>query len=157
MLAQARSVDKIAANLRALRGATATRTEIDLGAFAEAEGLAMPSGNNRLPSRLRNWVFQKREALMSDYRNPNDPLRPDAPYDPALKVALAWLVFLVAVIIGFTVGIGHMPNRTNINRIADNKHLTEMQLAPNNPASRIYSPHTSIIPIENPNPPRPKP
>jgi hypothetical protein len=54
----------------------------------------------------------------SDYRNPNDPLRRDAPYDPdarAMNATWGWIaaaIFLV-VVLAVAFGIGHQPGQFN--------------------------------------------
>jgi hypothetical protein len=54
----------------------------------------------------------------SDYRNPNDPLRREPPYDPdarAMNATWGWIaaaVFLV-VVLAVAFGIGHQPGQFN--------------------------------------------
>jgi hypothetical protein len=55
---------------------------------------------------------------MSDYRNPNDPLRRDPPYDPdarAMNATWGWIaaaVFLV-VVLAVAFGVGHQSGQYN--------------------------------------------
>jgi hypothetical protein len=91
---------------------------------------------------------------MSDYRNPNDPLQRDSPYDLSSRignVASGWVaggVFLV-IVIGLVLGIGHMPNQANHNTTVNN--ATPPVAQPSGPASRTYSP-TPMSPEQNPAP-----
>jgi hypothetical protein len=54
----------------------------------------------------------------SDYRNPNDPLRHEPPYDPdarAMNATWGWIaaaVFLV-VVLAVAFGVGHQPSQFN--------------------------------------------
>jgi hypothetical protein len=98
---------------------------------------------------------------MSDYRNPNDPLQRDSPYDLNARtgnVASGWIaggVFLV-IIIGLAFGIGHMPNHTNNNSVANNTSVPAT--TPSGPASRTYSPTpmSPMSPAPNPGPAQPQ-
>jgi hypothetical protein len=89
---------------------------------------------------------------MSDYRNPNDPLQRDSPYDLNARignVASGWVaggVFLV-IVIGLAFGIGHMPNQANHNTNVNNAPPSTVQ--PSGPAGRTYSP-TPMSPIQAP-------
>jgi hypothetical protein len=89
---------------------------------------------------------------MSDYSNLNDPSRRDPPADlNARDGASGWIaggVFLV-IIIGLAFGIGHMPNHTNNNSMANNTPPPATQPAPSGPASRTYSP-TPMSPAQSP-------
>jgi hypothetical protein len=91
---------------------------------------------------------------MSDYRNPNDPLQRDSPYDLNARTgnaASGWIagaVFLV-IVIGIAFGIGHMPNQANTNTTGNNVPAT--QPAPSGPASRTFSP-TPMSPPQTPTP-----
>jgi hypothetical protein len=89
---------------------------------------------------------------MSDYRNPNDPLQRDSPYDLNVRtgnVASGWIaggVFLV-IVIGLAFGIGHTPNQANHGTTANNTSPPAVQ--PSGPASRTYSP-TPMSPLQSP-------
>jgi hypothetical protein len=89
---------------------------------------------------------------MSDYRNPNDPLQRDSPYDLNARtsnVASGWIaggVFLV-IVIGLAFGIGHTPNQANQSATANNTSPPAVQ--PSGPASRTYSP-TPMSPLQSP-------
>jgi hypothetical protein len=90
---------------------------------------------------------------MSDYRNPDDPSRPDSPYDlngRTGNAASGWIaggVFLV-IIIGLAFGVGHMPNHGNDTPATDTS-APATQPAPSGPASRTYSP-TPMSPMQSP-------
>jgi hypothetical protein len=91
---------------------------------------------------------------MSDYRNQNDPLQRDSPYDLNARtgnVASGWVAggVLLAVVIGLVLGIGHMPNQANHNTTVNNASPPMVQ--PSGPASRTYSP-TPMNPERNPAP-----
>lgn len=97
---------------------------------------------------------------MSEYRNPNDPLQRDLPYDLNSRtgnVASGWVaggVFLV-IVIGLVLDIGHMPNQANHNTTIDSASPPAAQ--PSGPASRTYSP-TPMNPEQNATPgPAPAP
>jgi hypothetical protein len=82
---------------------------------------------------------------MSDYRNPNDPLRSDTPYDPNVRGTNAtwgWIagaVFLV-VVLAIAFGIGHSPNQSGTNVANNTPPATQMAPAPNGPANPAYTP-----------------
>jgi hypothetical protein len=90
---------------------------------------------------------------MSDYRNPNDPMQRDSPYDLNARTgnaASGWIAggVLLVIIIGLLFGVGHMPNQDN-NKTANNIPPPATQLAPSGPATRTYSP-TPISPVQTP-------
>jgi hypothetical protein len=74
------------------------------GASRNRAGSGKLSANNR------------KEAMMSDYRDPNDPLMRNTAYEPAAgRTGTVWgwiaaAVFLV-IILGIAFGVGHEPNR----------------------------------------------
>lgn len=92
---------------------------------------------------------------MSDYHNPNDPLRQDTPYDLNARSSNAtwgWIagaVFLV-VIIALAFGIGRSPNQAG-SKVANNTPPVTSQPAPG-PGNRSFTP----APV-NPAPTNPAP
>jgi hypothetical protein len=98
-------------------------------------------------------VLKNGRPVMSDYRNPNDLLQRDSPYDLNARtgnVASGWIaggVFLV-ILIGLVFGIGHLPNQAKQNTPVNNASPMA-QPAPSGPATRTYSP-TPMSPVQNP-------
>jgi hypothetical protein len=98
---------------------------------------------------------------VSDYRNSNDPLQRDSPYDLNARTgntASGWIaggVFLV-IVIGLVFGIGHMPNQSTQSTTVNNAPPPMTQPAPAGTASRTYSP-TPMSPPQTPAPAQPQP
>jgi hypothetical protein len=86
---------------------------------------------------------------MSEYRNTNDPLRRDTPYDPNSRGGTGgwgWAAgaVLVVILLALAFGIGHAPNQTGPNVAANNTPTMNQQTpAPNGPASPAYTPAPS--------------
>ena len=82
---------------------------------------------------------------MSDYRNANDPLQRNTPYDPNARGrggALAWIAgaVLVAILVAFAVGINHTNTNTGQNVASNNPSTVDRPaLPPNGPASPTYT------------------
>lgn len=82
---------------------------------------------------------------MSEFRNPNDPMGRDSPYDLNAGQGGAWTwiagAVLVVILIAFAFGINHAPNSTGPN-LASNNTPTVNQPAPDpsGPASRTFTP-----------------
>jgi hypothetical protein len=91
---------------------------------------------------------------MSDYRNPNDPLQRDSPYDLNARPGNAtsgWIAggVILVIAIGLAFGIGHMPNQANHNATANNTPPPAAAARPSGPATRTYSP-TPLNPVQTP-------
>ena len=77
-----------------------------------------------------------------DYRNPEDPFRRDAKFDPDLRAANAawgWIaaaVFLV-VVLAVAFGVGHQPGQTGTNTASN-------EVTP--PAATRMAPPTTMAP-----------
>jgi hypothetical protein len=61
-----------------------------------------------------------RRFIMSDYRDPNDPLWRGAPYEPATgggNVGWGWIAaaLVLVVLVAIAFGVGHEPTRTASN------------------------------------------
>lgn len=100
---------------------------------------------------------------MSEYRNANDPMRRDEPYDLNARGggASGWIAgaVLVVILLALAFGVGHMPNQSGANRMANNTPMTTQPTpAPSGPASSAYAP-APMNPANptpaNPAPPRP--
>jgi hypothetical protein len=94
---------------------------------------------------------------MSEYRNPNDPLGRNTPYDlnaGSDNTAWGWVAgaVFVVLLLALAFGIGHKPNQAGPNTFANNTPPATIQPAPapSGPASSAYSP-TPINPA-NPAP-----
>jgi hypothetical protein len=102
---------------------------------------------------------------MSEFRDPNDPMQRDTPYDPNVRqgsAAWGWAAGAVFVIIlvALAFGIGHNANQVGPNVAANNPPMAQPSPVPSGPASPAYSP-TPMSPA-NPAPmspaqPQPKP
>jgi hypothetical protein len=97
---------------------------------------------------------------MSDYRDANDPLQRNTPYDLNARDkggALAWIAggVLVAILVGFAVGINHTNTAGNSGpNVASNNTPTVNRPAPppNGPASPVFTP-TPMTPSNTAPPP----
>ena len=103
---------------------------------------------------------------MSDFRNANDPSGRDAPYDLNARsgsAASGWIAaaVLVVILVALAFGVGHAPNQSGSNRMANNSPMTTQPApAPSGPASSAYAP--APLSPANPAPatpvqPQPKP
>jgi hypothetical protein len=82
---------------------------------------------------------------MSEYRNPNDPLGRDSPYDLNARQGGAWTwiagAVLVIILVAFAVGVRHAPNNAGPNMAANNTPtLNQPAPQPSGPASRAFTP-----------------
>jgi len=82
---------------------------------------------------------------MSEFSNPNDPLRRDSPYDLNARQGGVgtWIAgaVLVIVLVALAVGINHAPNRAGANMTANNTSaLNQPAPKPTGPASRAFTP-----------------
>jgi hypothetical protein len=82
---------------------------------------------------------------MSEYRNANDPLRRDSPYDLNASQGGAWTwiagAVFVVILIALTLGINHPPNNAGPNMAAnDTPTLHQPAPDPSGPASRAFTP-----------------
>jgi hypothetical protein len=80
---------------------------------------------------------------MSDFRDPNDPLRRDEVYDPNVRsshAAWGWIAGIVflGIIVALAVGVGKSPNHSGTD-VANNAPPAASQPAPG-PASRSFTP-----------------
>ena len=81
---------------------------------------------------------------MSDYRN--DPMRRDEPYDLNAGrggTSWGWIAgaVLVVILVALAYGVGHTPNQSGTNRMAQNAPLaTQPAPAPSGPASSAFAP-----------------
>jgi hypothetical protein len=97
---------------------------------------------------------------MSDYRNPDDPLRRATRYDFDARRSNAtwgWIAgaVVVVVVLAIVFGLGHAPNQAGTNKMANNTPpppATQTAPAPKGPANPAYSP----APL-NPTKPSPRP
>ena len=89
---------------------------------------------------------------MSDY---NDPMRRDEPYDlNARSSSWGWIAgaVLVVILVALAFGVGHTPNQSGGNRMAQNTPMTTQPApAPSGPASTTFAP----APPANPAPATP--
>jgi hypothetical protein len=99
--------------------------------------------------------------LNIDYRDPDDPLRSDAKFDPdasAANAAWGWIAAAVFVVVVLAVafGIGHQPGQTGINTASnDVTPPAATRMAPP-AATRMGPPAMSpapITPVPTPNSP----
>ena len=96
---------------------------------------------------------------MSDYRNRNDLLQRDSPYDDLnarpSNAASGWVAggVLLLIVIGLAFGISRMPNEANHNTAV---HAPPPITQPSGPGSRTYSP-TLMSPAQTSTPARPQP
>jgi cell division protein FtsN len=80
-----------------------------------------------------------------NYRNANDPVRPNQPYDPdarAMNATWGWIaaaVFLV-VVLAVAFGVGHQPGQIN---------TASNDTAPSSAATRMAPPLTAAPPANN--------
>jgi hypothetical protein len=92
--------------------------------------------------------------FMSDYRNPNDPLRRDLNADPdsrAMNATWGWIaaaVFIV-VVLAVAFGIGHQPGTVNGNNVASNAPASQMAPPPVAPGPTATTPPSPIAPAPN--------
>jgi hypothetical protein len=80
---------------------------------------------------------------MSDFRNANDPLRRDEPYDlNARSGAWGWIAGAVVVVIllALAFGIGRGPNQAGTNVASNNSPMTHTAPAPSSPAAPAFKP-----------------
>lgn len=80
---------------------------------------------------------------MTDYRDPNDPLRRDTVYDPNVRssnAAWGWIAGIVflGIIVALAFGVGRSPNQNGTN-VANNTTTAVTQNGPR-PASRSFTP-----------------
>lgn len=80
---------------------------------------------------------------MSDYRDPNDPLRRDTMYDPNVRssnAAWGWIAGIVflGIIVALAFGVGRSPNESGTN-VANNTPPAQTQAVPG-PGSRSFTP-----------------
>lgn len=92
---------------------------------------------------------------MSDFRDPNDPLRRDTMYDPNVRssnAAWGWIAGIVflGIIVALAFGVGKSPNQGGTN-VANNTPPAATQTAPG-PGSRTFTPAPN-----NPQPANPAP
>ena len=87
---------------------------------------------------------------MSEYRNPNDPMGRDSPYDLNASQGGAWAwiagAILVVVLVALAFGINHTANNTGPN-IAQNNTPTMNRPATEfpGPASRSFAPPSAPV------------
>jgi hypothetical protein len=83
---------------------------------------------------------------MADYRDPNDPSRRQAPFDPNVQGATGawgWVTgaVLVVIVLAAIFGLGHAPDQAGKSTLAKNTPPSAQTApAPASPASRAYSP-----------------
>jgi hypothetical protein len=92
---------------------------------------------------------------MSDFRDPNDPLRRDEVYDPNVRssnAAWGWIAGIVflGIIVALAFGVGKSPNQGGTN-VASNTPPAANQTVPG-PGSRSFMPAPN-----NPTPAAPAP
>jgi hypothetical protein len=80
---------------------------------------------------------------MTDYRDPNDPLRRDTVYDPNVRssnAAWGWIAGIVflGIIVALAFGVGRSPNQNGTN-VANNTPPAATQNVPG-PANRNMAP-----------------
>jgi hypothetical protein len=80
---------------------------------------------------------------MSDFRDPNDPLRRDEVYDPNVRssnAAWGWVAGIVflGIIVALAFGVGRSPNHGGTN-VANNTPPAASQPAPG-PGNRSFTP-----------------
>lgn len=80
---------------------------------------------------------------MSDFRDPNDPLRRDEVYDPNVRssnAAWGWIAGIVflGIIVALAFGVGKSPNHGGTN-VANNAPPAASQPGPG-PGSRSFTP-----------------
>lgn len=102
---------------------------------------------------------------MSDYRNPDDPLRRDLGYDPDARSAKAtwgWVAgaALLVVLLAIAFGIGRAPNQPGHDTVANNTPpTTQPAPPPAGPTGPTFAPAplnpTQPTPPGPPAPPRP--
>jgi hypothetical protein len=85
---------------------------------------------------------------MSEYRNTNDPMRRDTPYDLSSRDGMGswgWAAgaVLVVILLALAFGIGHTPSQTGPTVAANNTPMNQQVPAPNGPASPAYTPAPS--------------
>ena len=95
---------------------------------------------------------------MTDYRDPNDPLRRDTVYDPNVRssnAAWGWIAGIVflGIIVALAFGVGRSPNQNGTN-VANNTPPAS-QSAPG-PGSKSFTPAPNPAPA-NPAPAPAKP
>lgn len=80
---------------------------------------------------------------MSEFRNPNDPLGRDSPYDLNAREGKAWTwiagAILVVILVALAFGINHT-NTAGPNFAANNTPALNQTPPPSNPASRAFTP-----------------
>jgi hypothetical protein len=98
-----------------------------------------------------------RRPVMSDYdyRNPEDPFRRDAAYDPNVRSgnsAWGWVAaaVFVAIVLAVVFGMGHQPGQNGTNTAANETRPPATQMAP--PTSTTPSPTITPAPT-SPAPP----
>lgn len=92
---------------------------------------------------------------MSDFRDPNDPLRRDEVYDPNVRssnAAWGWIAGIVflGIIVALAFGVGKSPNNGGTN-VANNTPPPVSQPAPG-PGSRTFTPAPNGMAPANPVP-----
>jgi hypothetical protein len=97
---------------------------------------------------------------MSDFRDPNDPLRRDEVYDPNVRssnAAWGWIAGIVflGIIVALAFGVGRSPNQGGTN-VANNTPPAASQPAPG-PGSRSFTPAPNNPAPANPAPAPTKP
>jgi hypothetical protein len=97
---------------------------------------------------------------MSDFRDPNDPLRREPMYDPNVRgsnAAWGWIAGIVflGIIVALAFGVGRSPNQGGTN-VANNTPPAATQAIPG-PASRSFTPAPNNPMPANPTPAPAKP
>jgi hypothetical protein len=82
---------------------------------------------------------------MSEFRNPNDPMGRDNPYDLNARQGGAWTwiagAVLVVILVAFAFGINHVQNNTGPNMAANNPPtMNQPAPQPTGPASHAFTP-----------------
>jgi hypothetical protein len=99
---------------------------------------------------------------MTDYRDPNDPLRRDTMYDPNVRssnAAWGWIAGIVflGIIVALAFGVGRSPNQNGTN-VATNTPPAATQTVPGpGPGSRAFTPAPNNPAPANPAPAPAKP